>query len=409
MSNRDSQHNPIAAVVVNEMNHSDTNMNGSINNMAGGSKRARVTVRRYSPQSRSQMPTTSSMPMRNNSSTRTIIIGGGSEMEQAVEEVIISKHNEQEEDDGELHQQQNLPSSPSMNHDHPQQQQHLLRRIQHHQQQQQQQQQFIRRQHELQPTVKNDEEEELLIADEGVSARDIGQFVRQTNFHTNIDIFEHTPQITADVSCLDVLDMLSDNQMDGLELRNTLAGMCVMMNRLILDNRYLLQELQSTRNSYPEGGINRFDNLVFKKRNIANAYIYPGDDQGIPQANLNKIADTFDLNGIRRNEGAINTLRKFVKYLLENIIPVELHTKFTVRSRSGIESLTELPMPLITMIQEICLEAVGLWDPQRNPNQDLREDMTDYLTKFVKYALQEMRRIPRKSKRPVDRNTGKDL
>lgn len=89
------------------------------------------------------------------------------------------------------------------------------------------------------------------------------------------------------------------------------------MNRLLSENRLLYREIQSLRASFSAESVNRFDQLVFRKHNIKHEYVYAGDEYGIPEINLSAIADRFDLNAVRRNEGAINTLRRFVKFLLE--------------------------------------------------------------------------------------------
>lgn len=76
--------------------------------------------------------------------------------------------------------------------------------------------------------------------------------------------------------------------------------------------------------------VNRFDSLAFRKRNVTREYIYPGDSFGIPEVNFATTIDRFDLNAIRRNEGAVNTLRRFVKFLLENVIFYKIFTNFII-------------------------------------------------------------------------------
>lgn len=79
----------------------------------------------------------------------------------------------------------------------------------------------------------------------------------------------------------------------------------------------MVRELQSLK-STGVGGMGRFDALVFKKTNINTRHIFEGGD-GIPPVCLNDLVDIFDQNCTRRNEIATNTLRRFVKFLLENV------------------------------------------------------------------------------------------
>lgn len=78
-----------------------------------------------------------------------------------------------------------------------------------------------------------------------------------------------------------------------------------------------MRELNSLKSS-GVGGMGRFDSLVFKKTNINNRHMFMGGD-GIPPICLNDLVEIFDQNCTRRNEMAINTLRRFVKFLLENV------------------------------------------------------------------------------------------
>jgi hypothetical protein len=93
-----------------------------------------------------------------------------------------------------------------------------------------------------------------------------------------------------------------------------------------------VRELQSLK-STGIGGMGRFDTLVFKKTNINTRHVFEGGD-GIPPSNflsannlsylifpvsLNELVEVFDQNCTRRNEIATNTLRRFVKFLLENV------------------------------------------------------------------------------------------
>jgi hypothetical protein len=78
-----------------------------------------------------------------------------------------------------------------------------------------------------------------------------------------------------------------------------------------------VRELQSLK-STGVGGMGRFDSLVFKKTNINTRHVFEGGDD-IPPVCLNDLVDIFDQNCTRRNEIATNTLRRFVKFLLENV------------------------------------------------------------------------------------------
>jgi len=250
----------------------------------------------------------------------------------------------------------------------------------------------------------DDENEEVVVEDEGVPPREIGKFIRAQNFQTNIDIMECTANLTDGIPCLDVLDIVSETR-TMQDMKDCLTGLCLMVNRLMVENQCIMRELQATRSGQaPADCVNRFDHLAFKRHNIANTYLYDGES-GIPPADVNKLAEMFDLNATRCNEGAICTLRRFVKFLLDSIIPTELQNKFTVRERkSGVVHLEELPPLLMKMIRDISLESVGLLNVSSLDDKNRREDLTDYLTKFTKYALQEMRRMPRKSKRLEERS-----
>lgn len=84
----------------------------------------------------------------------------------------------------------------------------------------------------------------------------------------------------------------------------------------MFENRYLVRELHCMKTQ--QQGPHRFDNLVFKKLNITAQYIFPGTSE-IPAINVNTLVDAFDQNSTRRHDTAFNTLRRFVKYLLENV------------------------------------------------------------------------------------------
>lgn len=90
------------------------------------------------------------------------------------------------------------------------------------------------------------------------------------------------------------------------------------MNRLLAENRYLHKEIQALKTNYTQEGVNRFNNLVFRKRNIQKTYYYHGNNL-IDACNLNELIKNFDLNATRKNESAIATLRRFIKFLLEKV------------------------------------------------------------------------------------------
>ncbi|KAH7721541.1 hypothetical protein AAVH_11002 [Aphelenchoides avenae] len=247
-------------------------------------------------------------------------------------------------------------------------------------------------------------DDEVIVEDEGTLPSEIGRYVRSLNFPTNIDVLANMNALTEDITSLDVLGALSSS-LTAEQIQNSLAGMCLMINRLLQENRMLMHDVQSLRANCACNaavGPARLDALVFRKRNIVRQYLYPGDG-GLPPADFNKLAENFDLGTTRRNEGTVNTLRRFVKYILENTIPKEMQMVFTVRERGGYEHLKELPQPLIEMIRDICLEAVGILDPVTVEERDRKEDVSDLVYKFAKNALQDMRRTPRKPKENVGR------
>ncbi|KAI6207292.1 hypothetical protein M3Y99_01851400 [Aphelenchoides fujianensis] len=234
---------------------------------------------------------------------------------------------------------------------------------------------------------------EAVVEEDAVALREIGSHIASQDFASNAEIISATPLLTMDIQAVDVIDIYN-NPMEQPDLQNTLAGFAIMVNRLIFENRYLLRELQALKSSGGGIGMSPFDALVFKKSN--------GGD-GIPPVCLNNLLEIFDQNCTRRNETAVHTLRRLVKFLLENVIPKPLHSKFTVRERGGYERLIELPLELTSVIKEICLESVNLLDARTEDDKDRRNDLSESLFRFMKFALQELRRTPRKAKIPVSR------
>lgn len=242
---------------------------------------------------------------------------------------------------------------------------------------------------------------DAIVEEDAVPLKDIGQHAREQDFSTNAEIINATPVITMDIPAVDVIELLN-TETSGEDLRNTLAGMALMINRLVFENRYLVRELHNLKSNPTQSGAHRFDMLHFKKINIINSYDFNGSDD-IPACNLNSLVDNFDQNSTRRNDTAINVLRRFVKYLLENIIPNKVHSKYTIRERGGYDHLVELPMELTSFIKDICLETVGLFNPRTDEDRERREELGEIVYKFMKFALQELRRTPRKAKVPVAR------
>ena len=97
----------------------------------------------------------------------------------------------------------------------------------------------------------------------------------------------------------------------------------LQLNRLIFENRYLSRELQSLKAGGAIGNGGRLETLNFKKTNITRQYYFNGsqDEEGneIPKCVVNEHVELFDQNCSRRNESVVSTLRRFVKYLLENV------------------------------------------------------------------------------------------
>ncbi|CAD5206895.1 unnamed protein product [Bursaphelenchus okinawaensis] len=248
---------------------------------------------------------------------------------------------------------------------------------------------------------------EAIVEEEAISFRDIGQHARDQGFTSNAEIINATPIITMDVPAIDVMELFNSTQ-SGEDLKNSLAGIGLMVNRLIFENRYLVRELHCLKSNGNMNPAHRFDSLVFKKVNVVNEWIYPGTPE-IPLRNINDLIDNFDQNSTRKNDTAVNTLRRFVKYLLENIIPKKHHNKFTIRERGGYDHLTELPIDLTTLVRDVCLETVNLFDPRTDDDKERREELGELVYKYMKFALQELRRTPRKSKVPVARLTEEEI
>ncbi|KAE9552900.1 hypothetical protein FO519_003885 [Halicephalobus sp. NKZ332] len=234
---------------------------------------------------------------------------------------------------------------------------------------------------------------ETYCVDDSVSPIEIGSYVQSLGLSANLELMEVLPDLTNEINSLDVTDLLSV-PMTASNVRHTLAGLCTVINRLLLDNRFLMRELASVKSgTFPN--LSRLERYEFRKRMIRSMYVYPGSE-GIPPSNLNDIVSKFDQTTIRRGENALATIRRFVRFLLEAVIPPELHTKFTVRERGGQDHLTELPNDLLLRIRDMCLEALGLAEGRTEEERVRREDFSDFITRAVKSALQEMRRNPRK-------------
>ncbi|CAD5210126.1 unnamed protein product [Bursaphelenchus xylophilus] len=248
---------------------------------------------------------------------------------------------------------------------------------------------------------------EAIVEEEAISFRDIGQHAKDQGFTSNAEIINATPIITMDVPAIDVMELFNSVQ-NGEDMKNTLAGIGLMINRLIFENRYLVRELHCLKSGNVLNPAHRFDSLLFKKVNVINQWIYPGTSE-IPPINVNSLVDSFDQNSTRKNDTAVNTLRRFVKYLLENIIPKKHHNKFTIRERGGYDHLTELPVDLTTLVRDLCLETVNLYDPRTDEDKERREELGELIYKYMKFALQELRRTPRKSKVPVARPTEEEI
>ncbi|KAI6203300.1 hypothetical protein M3Y94_00540400 [Aphelenchoides besseyi] len=240
---------------------------------------------------------------------------------------------------------------------------------------------------------------EVMEGEDAVQFEQIGSHVERQNFSSNAELINVTPLLTSSIPAVSMLEFVGNGLPNEItpHIRNTLVGLAVMTNRLIFENRYLDRELQALKKTNSRDRESQFDDLVFKKELIRREYVFPGGDE-IPAKCLNDIVDDFDQNSARRNENALNTIRRFVKYLLEHTIPKDLRPHFTVRERGGYEHLKELPADLTSIVKEICLEAVGLGNTTNKVEEDRRNDLSETIFKFMKFALQELRRLPRKSK-----------
>uniref|UniRef100_A0A914YXE5 Uncharacterized protein n=1 Tax=Panagrolaimus superbus TaxID=310955 RepID=A0A914YXE5_9BILA len=234
------------------------------------------------------------------------------------------------------------------------------------------------------------------VMDDSVSPREIGAYVESLAPTSNYDIMEVLPDLTNEIPSLDAYDPMVTNLTSG-DVKNTLVGLCVMVNRLLQDNRFLLRELAAIKSGSYSNSISRMERYDFKKRLIRGPYIFQGTAE-IPKCDLMTIVTQFDLAQHRRTETSLGTIRRFVRFLLENVIPHELHTKYTLRERGGQDYLTEIPPDLLVLIRDMCLEALNLFEPRMEEDRTRREDFTDYINRTVKSALQEMRRNPRKNR-----------
>lgn len=123
------------------------------------------------------------------------------------------------------------------------------------------------------------------------------------------------PDLTSEIGCLDAFDPLVTNMTSG-DVRNTLVGLCVMVNKVLQDNRFLLRELAAVKSgSYSASRMERYD---FKKRLIRGPYIFQGG-AGIPQCDLSSIIAEFDQATHRRSETSLGTIRRFVRFVLEHV------------------------------------------------------------------------------------------
>ncbi|KAI6215683.1 hypothetical protein M3Y94_00413300 [Aphelenchoides besseyi] len=257
--------------------------------------------------------------------------------------------------------------------------------------------------HEQHPLNREYQENpDAFVIEDAVSLRQIGSFIESQDFLSNAEIVNEIPNLTRYIQAVDVLELYRVD-LTAENVAQTFAGCAAMINRLMFENRHLARELQALKMSGSGSGMSPFDALVFKKSNVRDKYYFHEED-GIPSCELKKLMDVFDQNCTRRNELAINTLRRFVKYMLENIIPKPLHNKFTVRERGGYERLIELPTALTNALKAICLESVNLLDARTADDKDRQSELSEKLITFMKFALQELRRTPRKSKVPVSRD-----
>lgn len=102
------------------------------------------------------------------------------------------------------------------------------------------------------------------------------------------------------------------------DVRNSVVGLCVMVNRLLQDNRFLLRELAAIKSGSYSSSISRMERYDFKKRLIRGNYIFNGSGD-IPRCDLMSIVTKFDLATHRRTETSLGTIRRFVRFILEHV------------------------------------------------------------------------------------------
>ncbi|KAI6215668.1 hypothetical protein M3Y94_00411800 [Aphelenchoides besseyi] len=257
--------------------------------------------------------------------------------------------------------------------------------------------------HEQHPLNREYQENpDAFVIEDAVSLRQIGSFIESQDFLSNAEIVNEIPNLTRYIQAVDVLELYRVD-LTAENVAQTFAGCAAMINRLMFENRHLARELQALKMSGSGSGMSPFDALVFKKSNVTRSHYFK-EEVEIPSRELKDMVGGFDENGTPLNDITTNTLRRFVKYMLENIIPKHLHHKFTVRGRVIYDHLTELPESLITILQAICLESVNLLDARTADDKDRQSELSEKLITFMKFALQELRRTPRKSKVPVSRD-----
>lgn len=175
--------------------------------------------------------------------------------------------------------------------------------------------------------------------DDSVSPIEIGSYVQGLGLSANLELMEVLPDLTNEINSLDVTDLLSV-PMTANNVRHTLAGLCTVINRLLLDNRFLMRELASVKSgTFPN--LSRLERYEFRKRLIRSIYVYPGGE-GIPSVNLNEIVNKFDQTTIRRGENALATIRRFVRFLLEAVsfrLYLKVNSFFRLSPQNSIRSL----------------------------------------------------------------------
>uniref|UniRef100_A0AC34RJU8 Uncharacterized protein n=1 Tax=Panagrolaimus sp. JU765 TaxID=591449 RepID=A0AC34RJU8_9BILA len=249
---------------------------------------------------------------------------------------------------------------------------------------------------EISPKAATEQQAGSQEQNDSVSPIEVGNFVANMGLSTNLELMDVLPDLTNDINAVDVVDVLTAN-LTSSNVKNTLVGLCVVINRLLQDNRYLMRELANVKSSSYPNSLSRLERYEFRKRFIRRHYSFSGCE-GIPSAELHDLLDKFDQTTLRRGENALATIRRFVRFILESVIPQENHTKFTVRERGGQDHLTELPNELLILMRDMCLEALSLLDARTEEERVRREDFSDFITRAIKNALQEMRRNPRKPK-----------